>query len=536
MPKVTYPSKKVVRETGVLIIGSGALGSVYARILVDGGYQVTMVDVGPQLSTVPGDHLRNAALFQKSPDSFGGIIDSSLEKISVAPNIQDYDTLSPSSFNPYSEEAVVQGLVLEGQNTDQDASTNLADASTTYAVGGMVTHWTCAIPRPTGSQLMKEIPEEELNVLYDEAEILWNLHKDIFIESPLNNVVKKHLSDGGFNVQPLPMAAEAIPETGFIKYSGASEVLGDELLNGRLKDKLNILSGHLCTRLNWTGDSWSGYSIESATVMDFERDEEIEFKADKFVVACNTILTPQLLFNSDIWRDHLPALGRHLMMQPKFWGQISLTKEIVWEIAELAGPYPPYPKEDPIPFSYDLRPPNLTIPPDPDNGRVWHTQITRDPSNEGSLPPGADQRLIVQMRWFAPTLPNWDNEVTFSKVHTDKFGMPQPTFHFTYGEQDAKWVADMEQDIYKAAERLGGFFPGFEAKLAPPGNSLHYSGTVRIGDDRDTSVCDTYSKAWLFDNLYLAGNGAIPNPISVNPTLTSTAIGIRAAQKIVKDG
>ena len=235
MPKVTYPSKKVVRETGVLIIGSGALGSVYARILVDGGYQVTMVDVVPQLSTVPGDHLRNAALFQKSPDSFGGIIDSSLEKISVAPNIQDYDTLSPSSFNPYSEEAVVQGLVLEGQNPDQDASTNLADASTTYAVGGMVTHWTCAIPRPTGSQLMKEIPEEELNVLYDEAEILWNLHKDIFIESPLNNVCRCPGKMSELSVQGLCQSDPPVVDSDSVSFS-LYDTRVQETLEGRVTD------------------------------------------------------------------------------------------------------------------------------------------------------------------------------------------------------------------------------------------------------------------------------------------------------------
>ena len=37
-------------HTDVLIIGAGAVGSVYARLLVAAGHKVTMIDAGKQLS------------------------------------------------------------------------------------------------------------------------------------------------------------------------------------------------------------------------------------------------------------------------------------------------------------------------------------------------------------------------------------------------------------------------------------------------------------------------------------------------------
>jgi pyranose oxidase len=528
------PSRDTVkRTTDVLIVGSGAIGSVYARLLTQGGYTVTMVDCGPALSQIPGDHIRNAALYQLSADSFGGVIASSLVTMSIPPQIRDYDTLDPACFNPYTTEAVVKGLVLEGQNPEQKAEKNLPDAASTYAVGGMVTHWTCAIPRPRNSGLLTEIPRRELDELYAKGERLFNHHTDLFTGSPLNEVVKRHLSEAGFDVEQLPLAAGEDPESGFIRYTGASQILESDDNFAALGDRLTILPQHLCQRLNWTEDGNGDVTIESATLLDFAHHTEVTIEADIVVVACNGILTPQLLFASGIWRDRLPALGRYLTEQPKLYGQVSMRRDLVEEIAKLA-PNPDYPEHDPIPFPYTLRAPSLTIPNDPDQGRVWHTQISRDPSNEGLLPPGADERLIVQLRWFAPCTPHVENAVFFSDVYKDGMGMPQPTFNFTLDSEDARSVNAMFPDFYRAAAALGGFFPGFEGALQSMGNSLHFAGTFRIGDDPETSVCDTYSRVWNFSNLYVGGNGTIPNAISVNPTLTSAAIAIRGAERLVE--
>jgi choline dehydrogenase-like flavoprotein len=69
--------------------------------------------------------------------------------------------------------------------------------------------------------------------------------------------------------------------------------------------------------------------------------------------------------------------------------------------------------------------------------------------------------------------------------------------------------------------------------VMPPGSSLHYMGTVRMGPaDDGTSVCDTYSNVWGVPGLLVAGNGLIPTANSCNPTLTSVALAVRGADAL----
>src|SRR3954466_461546 len=81
------PASDSTLTTQVLVVGSGAIGSVFARLLVEAGCQVMMIDAGPALSDPPGDHLRNGALAGRSPDDLGPPVDSLLRPISIAADL-----------------------------------------------------------------------------------------------------------------------------------------------------------------------------------------------------------------------------------------------------------------------------------------------------------------------------------------------------------------------------------------------------------------------------------------------------------------
>jgi pyranose oxidase len=115
----------------------------------------------------------------------------------------------------------------------------------------------------------------------------------------------------------------------------------------------------------------------------------------------------------------------------------------------------------------------------------------------------------------------------------DLFGMPQPTFDFTLGDNDRKRAHEMLGDM-TAAAALGGYLTGSEPRFMPLGSSLHFMGTYRMGEANDgTSVTDPQSRVWGYGNLYLGGNGIIPTSTACNPTLTSIALATRASAALL---
>jgi len=84
--------------TEVLVVGSGPLGCTFARKLVEGGMKVFMIDAGSQLSPDPGEHLKNAFLYQRNVNLFTGVIKGHLCPLSISPDNSAVPTLDPGAF------------------------------------------------------------------------------------------------------------------------------------------------------------------------------------------------------------------------------------------------------------------------------------------------------------------------------------------------------------------------------------------------------------------------------------------------------
>ncbi|OHF03268.1 hypothetical protein CORC01_01321 [Colletotrichum orchidophilum] len=115
--------------------------------------------------------------------------------------------------------------------------------------------------------------------------------------------------------------------------------------------------------------------------------------------------------------------------------------------------------------------------------------------------------------------------------------MPQPAFHYTINDSDAKRCSEM------ITGNLGGFLPGAEPKYLPPGSALHICGTYRAGDDKNgnleeaknESVVNRFGRVWGQKNLVLGGCGIIPTQNACNPTLTAAAFALAATDQIIAD-
>lgn len=510
-------------STDVFVVGTGPAGAVFARVLVPAGARVVMADAGEQMSLRPGRNLKNVYAYQRNPDRFAELVNGLLHPLSPSPT----------------PEMVNAGLA----NPRQDPERNLDGAATAYAVGGQAIHWTGVIPRQHPTMERSPIFDDaEWDRLYTEAEDALDKTDGAFDGSVRHTVIREAVAahyegrlEPGREVGTLPMALRPVEggadplAQGLLWVAGADTVLRNVLDADPAygPERFRILPEHVVRRLVVDGGR-----VTKALAYDLVRNEEVEIRADTFVVAGGTVLGAQLLWASGI---RPPALGRYLVEHPISFAQVVLRDELQERIrsdARFAEARRTARPDDPLRLPAHDRSPNVWIP--VGEGRPWHVQITKDIVHFSPPPKDVDDRVVTDLRWYTLIDPDPDNRVTFEEDLVDAFGLPRPTVHYHLdGTQTAKIEAMME-DQRDAARALGTFRPGVEPALLPSGACLHLQGATRMGAaDDGTSVVDPSSKVWGYDNLVLAGNSVIPTGNACNPTLTTVALALRAAHDLV---
>ncbi|CAF1252951.1 unnamed protein product [Rotaria sp. Silwood1] len=543
-----------IEQTDVLIVGSGPVGCTFARVLIELKSshtleKILMIDAGQQFSIVPGENIKNSCYYSRNVNQFTRIIEGQMQLISVPPNAEKL----PYPPHPIAETPHSPNFLITNINVNQNPNVNLPAAAVTYAVGGMATHWTCCTPR---TLIGVERPGEEYGIthceweeLYSEAETFFKTDTTLFENSIRQQVLQDYLKKiYGDRVAPMPIAGFRDPNKNFITWSGANTVLGPSIvdplgpkgINPKLHPKtFDILQQTICTKLIYNKDE-NDHSkmkhIQAALVHDLQLNKNRLIQAKVYIIACNPILTPQLLWNSDIRPE---ALGRYLCDQPMTFCQILLRQEILNTIKEYqdskihlmkSAKTLIIDKRDKISIPLDDPPPALLLKVTKD--QPWHVQIHKEAFFSEKWHTSIDSRLILDIRYFSRVEPRKENFVTFEENIFDVMSLPQPTFTFNLNQKEKNEIHLMMKEMTELANHLGPFLPGAEPKILPLGTSVHLQGTHRIGTKSDESVTDNNSRVWNFDNLFLGGNGSIPTSIACNPTLTSVAIAIRSARYI----
>ncbi len=192
----TRPAERV----DVLIVGSGPSGSTYGRVVGDALPDATilMVEVGPRLSERIGEHAMNMSdderiacqMLAQGPDAgtlrpplnlVGLATDTSHTEMSAGAGIsQPQGITSERDTSGETRHAFVfPGLFLLGERSRVDGEVGLPLASMSSGVGGMGVFWGGSCPRPSGSERIPFIPAAELDTLYDTAEQLLAVSKDL---------------------------------------------------------------------------------------------------------------------------------------------------------------------------------------------------------------------------------------------------------------------------------------------------------------------------------------------------------------------
>jgi choline dehydrogenase-like flavoprotein len=137
---------------------------------------------------------------------------------------------------------------------------------------------------------------------------------------------------------------------------------------------------------------------------------------------------------------------------------------------------------------------------------------------------------MVSFLVMSEDLPDPENRVTL-----DDYG--NIVLSYTFGDMTAH-----EMLVEKLKAGLAGFVrrqhallePHFEIdELLPLYGTAHQCGTLRMGEDPETSVVDVQCKAHDLDNLYVSDASVFVSSAAVNPTLTIVANAMRVGAQIL---
>ena len=189
--------------------------------------------------------------------------------------------------------------------------------------------------------------------------------------------------------------------------------------------------------------------------------------------------------------------------------------------AASANPADPVAAVNRIPFSEPDHPFSLQVM------YAENPPFQLDPAAPGApATAGATSNMGYGMRKH----PRFEDGVTFDDAELDYRGFPNMTIEYALTDAENAEIAAATEHLRRAGSALGTFVA--EPRLLPNGSSLHYMGTMRMGEaDDGTSVADPWSRVWGFDGLVVGGNGLIPTANTMNPTLMSVAVAVRGARQ-----
>lgn len=484
----------------VAIVGSGPTGAAYARILSElrPELSVAMFEVGPLLTDPPGGHVKNIA------DDAARV---KAQRLSEGP-----DT---ANRRPEDRRLRRAGTFLLDDGYAHDGEDGIPSIAMSSNVGGMGAHWTAACPRPGGSERIDFV--DDLDGLLAEADRLLGVSTDAFDDAPFAAVVRKRLAQTfderrgpSRGVQPMPLAVRTDAE-GRVFWSGSDVVFGDVT---RANPNFALWPDALVTRILVDGSRTQGL-----VARDMRDGSTHEVGAREVVVAADSLRTPQLLWASNIRPD---ALGRYLNDQPQvvFAARLDGAARAATDTGDgVAGGIVRHSGVSWVPFTDE----------EPFHGQVM--QLDASPvklADEDEVIPGS----IVGLGWFCAKELQASDRVEFDENRTDAYGMPAMRIHYTLTDRDREFIARAGDLVRQAAAAVGQALDD-EPIVLPSGASLHYQGTVRMGETDDgTSVCDQRSRVWGIAGLRVAGNGVIPTSTACNPTLTSVALAVAGARDI----
>ena len=135
---------------------------------------------------------------------------------------------------------------------------------------------------------------------------------------------------------------------------------------------------------------------------------------------------------------------------------------------------------------------------------------------------------------FGEILPYAENIMRLHPKKRDRFGIPQVTFRFEFGENERRHRKDLVEQGVKMLEAAGASQIQSYNEEMIGGAAIHEMGTARMGQDPRESVVNEHNQVHAADNVFVTDGACMTSASCVNPSLTYMALTARAADYAVK--
>ncbi|KAJ7700609.1 hypothetical protein B0H14DRAFT_2648707 [Mycena olivaceomarginata] len=245
-----------------------------------------------------------------------------------------------------------------------------------------------------------------------------------------------------------------------------------------------------------------------------------------------------------------PAVGHYLCEQSVAFCQIVFKNETIQKIRETKDYEVLVNKhrnqKDPLPIPFDDPEPQVMIPYTTDH--PWHVQVRRDTFPYGDVGPRADPRVVVDLCFFRKQDIDKNNFVDFGTPGYAEWSagcnryLCNASAHWMFGLYCLKAQVLTPRS---AAIFIHSAFPGHHMTVAVnaldtflPGSQPQFMDDADKQGDGTTnpeeSVADHSSRVHGFTNLWVGGNGCIPDSTVCNPTITSVTIALKGAEAVIQ--
>lgn len=385
------------------------------------------------------------------------------------------------------------------------------------AVGGRTLFWGGCTPRFTQWDFADwPIKYDAFEPYYDRAEDLMHVsgnspERPPFFRGEAQQGFLDRLTDAGIEAEHAALGIDTQEErNGYV--SRGFDCSADRLIRSGLltrevtRGRIVLVPNALAERVDHDGREVTGLIAKGV-----EDDQRFRLVARQYTFACGAIQSTRLALASGL-KDLHPHVGTHIADHQFIQGLFKLRKSLNEPI------YAFIPSTKNRPYHIQIQGPFAETWYTPYHATVW---LDCDP--EGTY-------LLAYC--FGVGEPSETNEVKLTTGQGDGPGdLGKYAVIADRSDSDHQVLADMDAFLPQVADAIDADL--IRTQVNPLGAALHEIGGLRMSEEPEVGVTNTYGQFWRLPNLSVADSAAWPSQGSANSYLTITAWSLRHAEGVL---